>query len=475
MTDTDASETRRIGVVALARPTFDVALAEEVAGGAFAALQAMGAALVGPRELLFDADAVRGALATLQGEALDLLLVLQVTFTDATMTVELAHAIDAPLMIWAFPEARTGRRLRLNSFCGLNLAAHALGLIGRDPAFLFAAPDKAELVPAIEAAVAGRRADPPGRLRRGVADDAGERVATRLTGARIGLVGRHPDGFDTCRFDDDDVMRRFGAEVPRARLDTLFRNAGKIEDARAAAVRARVDAELEGADAVDQAQLDRSCRLFAALEDVVEAKSLDALAVRCWPEAFTEYGCAACGPMAMLTQDGVPAACEADVWGAITSLMMAEAAGSPAWLVDVVDLDDETDTGVVWHCGLAPLEMADPEASPKADLHSNRKMPLLGAFPLKPGRITLARLSQARGEAKLVLIGAEVLRAADGAPAMSFSGTSGIVRFDIGAGAVRDAIVGHALEHHVSIVYGDVRPTLRAAAAALDLPVLDVA
>ncbi|MEM7567854.1 MAG: hypothetical protein AAF321_11545 [Pseudomonadota bacterium] len=396
-----ATPSRRIGVVALARPTFDVPLAEAVAGEAFAALDATKHTLIGPRDLLFDADAARAALDALSRETLDLLIILQVTFTDATMTAEIARAVDAPLLIWAFPEARTGGRLRLNSFCGLNLAAHALGLIGRDPAWLHAAPGDADLAPAIEDAIAGHRPDAPGTIRRGIADDVGERVATRLTGARIGLVGRHPDGFDTCRFDDDDLMARFGAEVPRARLDTLFRNAGKIEEARARAVRERVDAELTGADGVDQEQLDRSCRLFAALQDVVETKSLDAMAVRCWPETFTEYGCAACGPMAMLTQDGVPAACEADVWGAITSLMMTEAAGAPAWLVDVVDLDDASDTGVVWHCGLAPLEMADPEATPTVDLHSNRKMPLRGSFPLKPGRITLSRLSQAREEPHL--------------------------------------------------------------------------
>jgi hypothetical protein len=53
----------RIGVLPLARPTFDVAFAEERSEKAFAALDAGGHELLGPRSLLFDADAARAALA----------------------------------------------------------------------------------------------------------------------------------------------------------------------------------------------------------------------------------------------------------------------------------------------------------------------------------------------------------------------------------------------------------------------------
>jgi L-fucose isomerase-like protein len=161
----------------------------------------------------------------------------------------------------------------------------------------------------------------------------------------------------------------------------------------------------------------------------------------------------------------VPAACEADVPGTVTSLLLQELAGEPAWLVDLVDLDPDGGTGVVWHCGLAPATMCDPAVRPRADLHSNRKLPLLAAFPLKPGRVTLARLSRARNEPKLVLLGGEVIAAPP-----SFSGTSGVVRFDRPAAAVLDGVVGLGLEHHLSLAYGEHRPALRAVAGAARAP-----
>ena len=65
---------------------------------------------------------------------------------------------------------------------------------------------------------------------------------------------------------------------------------------------------------------------------------LSALAVRCWPEFFTEYGCAACGPMAMTSQSGIPCACEADVYGAVTGLLLQAITDAPSFMADLVDV-----------------------------------------------------------------------------------------------------------------------------------------
>ena len=86
--------------------------------------------------------------------------------------------------------------------------------------------------------------------------------------------------------------------------------------------------------------------------------------------------CAACGAMAMLNQERVPCACEADVYGNVTTLMLQTLADAPVLMADLVDLDPAGGTGVFWHCGLAPLDMADPQATPHATIHSNRRKPL---------------------------------------------------------------------------------------------------
>jgi L-fucose isomerase-like protein len=171
----------------------------------------------------------------------------------------------------------------------------------------------------------------------------------------------------------------------------------------------------------------------------------------------------------MMTDAGVPCSCEADVNGTITQMALQSLSGEAVFGADVVAVDDEHDALVLWHCGLAPLSMADPEVRPTAALHSNRKKPLLMEFPLKPGRVTVARLSEATGEYRLVIGSGEMVRAPK-----RFSGTSGVLKFDRPAEAVLDWILSEGLEHHISLTYGDHTTALLTLAKMLELPVLQL-
>ena len=465
---------KTIGVLALARPTFDVPFAEEMASKAFAKLDASGHTIVGTRALLFDSDATEKALAELKTHDLDLVLLLQVTFTDATMTVAVANAFDAPLAIWAIPEPRLGGRLRLNAFCGLNLAAHALGLNDHPFSYLYADPERASCDTDIADLLAGKRTAnvvmPVTAVSAEAVTAKAQSVVKAIDGSRIARLGAYPDGFDTCAYDEDKLRALAGVEVDAMELDTLFDKAKLIPDNEVAETRALAERDLGGLDEVDQGELDRSLRLKNALEEIRDNGKYSAFAIRCWPETFTEYGGAVCGPVSMMGEKRVPCACEADIYGALTSMILQEVADSPAFQVDLVDIDQEDGTGVIWHCGQAPISMADTSNEPTATIHTNRKMPLLYEFTLKPGRVTFARVSQSRGETKLVIAGGEMLRRP-----MSFTGTSGVVAYDAGPKVVLDTIMGAALEHHTCLVYGDYRSELRAIAAELDIPVLDIA
>lgn len=459
------------GVAALGRPTFDVPFAEDMMAKAFAAIEAAGIRAVGPRNLLYDAAAAEDAVAAITAAGkIDALLILQVTFTDATMTVKLARGAPAPVAVWAVPEPRIGGRLRLNAFCGLNLAAHALGKAGVAHHWLYAAPDAPGLADSLRAFARPARIAPSAARPAAAAAAAGLAALERVRGATISVVGQHPAGFDTCEYDAGALAALAGVRVKTIPLTELFERAKAAPEARVKAVRAKVESEVEKLDAVDQTQLDRSFRVFCALDDIRRDTDAQGLAVRCWPETFTEYGCAACGPMAMMNEKRTPSACEADVLGSFTALMLQELADEPAWMADLVDVDAGDGTGVFWHCGLAPLSMCDPETRPEATIHTNRKMPLLHQFPLKPGRFTFARLSQARGETKLVIGAGDFIRRP-----MAFTGTSGVFRFAKPLGVVLGAIMDEALEHHFAIAYGDHRAALETMASRMGVPVLEIA
>jgi len=455
----------KIGILPLGRPTFDVPFAQEQLVQMLAVLDASGHEVVGPRDLLFDAAATQTAITDLIAAKVDQVLLLQVTFTDASMTVHVANAFpDVPLSIWAVPEPRLGGRLRLNAFCGLNLASHALGLNGRAFGWLYAVPDDAQA--AVADLLSGQRMS--GKLSaKWIQLDAPSPTAKRLKGLKIGRIGTHPDGFDTCAYDVATLKTLTGIDVQTLELTDLFDTARAVDATAAANLRSEADTLLDGLDELDQQELDKSLRLKLALDDLKRRHSLDAFAIRCWPETFTEYGGAVCGPVSMLGEARVPCACEADVYGAVTQMILQDVADAPVFLVDLVDMDVQDNSGVVWHCGQAPSSMAAKH--PSATIHTNRKMPLLYEFALKPGRVTLVRLSQAHGEPKLILSGADMLDRP-----MAFTGTSGVMRFDRPAAAVLDDVIGSGLEHHMALVYGDFRPQLRQLAATLGLPVLEI-
>ena len=457
----------RIGILPLARPTFDVEFAQENFDNMLEALDHSGVDIVGPRELLFDGPAAKAAIEDLKTAGIDQLLIMQVTFTDAGIAVEAAKALACPIAIWAIPEPRLGGRLRLNSFCGLNLASHAMGLNKRAFSWLYAAPNP-DVTQQLQELFAGKRN--AGQIEVSAVaggDKRARSIVERINGKRVARIGAHPDGFDTCAYDPKKLSDLAGVEVDALELETLF-DAGRSANAQdVAALKSTLNAQ--ELDAVDPTELDRSLRLKLGLDHLRQSGQYDAFAIRCWPETFTEYGGAVCGPVSMMGEARVPCACEADVYGALTQMILQEASGQPVFLTDLVDMDVADNTGVVWHCGQAPLSMLKDGDIPLATIHTNRKMPLLYEFPLKPGRVTLMCISQANGEQKMILSSGEML-----AREKSFTGTSGVIRFDRPCGQVLDDIMASRLEHHMALAYGDHKHILRSIAGELGLPVLEI-
>lgn len=459
-----------IGILPLGRSTFDVAFANENLSQMISKLQETPHELVGPQSLLFDEDATKAAIAELKEASIDHLLILQVTFTDTTMTLLAANEFDQPLSIWSIPEPRLGGRLRLNSFCGLNLASHALGLNDRQFSWLYAAPtyDISEnlnallggdrLATAIQASPASEHSSAKG-----------EEIASQIKGMKIARIGEHPAGFDTCAYSAEKLSELSGVTVDALKLDQLFSAARNTPDEEVEQVRQLADSNLSGLDEVDQLELDRSLRLKSGLDKLRQEGHYNAFAIRCWPETFTEYGGSVCGPASMMGEAKVPCACEADVYGALTQLILQQCANAPVFLTDLVDMDEDDNTGVIWHCGQAPVSMQDPDEHASATIHTNRKMPLLYEFPLKPGTVTLMRISQSRNQPKMVLTLAETLKRPK-----AFTGTSGVLRFERNAGAVLKDIIDSGMEHHMALAYGDHRQTLRSVAAAMKLPLLEL-
>ena len=273
----------QIAFVPIMRSTFDIAYAEDMVQQTRSQLLSSGFELIEVPKPIIDLEAVEQAIKQLQNEPIDLLLIFQATFTDSTMITILSQALRAPLFIWAVPEPWTGGRLRLNSLCGINLAAHALTLQDQKFDFGYGPPQDAEILEKARLlAVAGS-------------------VQRHLRSTRLGVVGQHPDGMDSCHLDAPLIKTVFGIEIESIDLQEVFDRAKAISDLKVEQIRQDLDRALNNLSDLDQVALNGTLRVYQVLSDLAQEKDLSGLAVRCWPEFFTQMGCAACGAMSMLS------------------------------------------------------------------------------------------------------------------------------------------------------------------------------
>ena len=266
----------RIGFAPIARPTFDLDLAMELTAQVYAGISPR-YDVVGSPELIMDGAAVDVRIAELTAADIDMILMLQSSFADSTMILQLARSIDAPLLMWALPEKRIGGRLRINSFCGVNLAAHGLRRAGIGYDYIYAAADEEAACKKLhDFAVAAR-------------------VKKRLAGTRIGRLGEHPDGFDTCRVNPQALKTELGVEVAMFELAPFFARTQAANQQAVATVTAALEARLAGFAEMEPEATNGALRAYVALDELVREANLSGIAVRCWPEFFTDLGCSACG------------------------------------------------------------------------------------------------------------------------------------------------------------------------------------
>ncbi len=448
---------KKLGFLAIGRPTFDVEFAEEQTRTALANLSSS-AAVVGVPALLMDTDAGREAARALANEDCDSVVVFQATFADSTLVAAIGEEVTSPLILWAIPETRSGGRLRLNSLCGINLAGYYLTRAGVDYAWVYGPADDSSVLDKTVRKGSSRASHPQPVPARPTEN------APQLATMKIGVLGTRPDGFEPCDFETSELSERFGVGVDQLELSDWFSASETATDSAVDQIRLETTAAMTGVEDVDQHELGRSLRLYTGLSELADQRGWSGLATRCWPECFTEYGGAACAGNSMMTSSGIPGTCEADVYGTLTALLLRELSDDPPFVADLIDIDPTTNTAVFWHCGQAPRELAG--SPPKAALHSNRKKPLLNEFALKPGVITLTRISQSNNTLSLVVGRAEMLDAP-----LPFSGTAGVARLESDVRVSLDTIMENGLEHHYGIGYGDHLERLLDFAAHHDLPV----
>ena len=181
------------------------------------------------------------------------------------------------------------------------------------------------------------------------------RVVNGLKHARIGQIGTRPLGFNTCRASEK-LLQASGITVVPADLSEILYAAEAIEDSDTDLLRQmeKVAGYAEVPESYRE-KLRLQCKFGVAVNRWVEANQVDAVAIQCWDSLEQNFGCAACVTMSMLSEAGIPAACETDIAGAVSMLALTLASKEPSAIADWNNnFAENRNKCVCTHCGNCP-------------------------------------------------------------------------------------------------------------------------
>lgn len=327
-----------------------------------------------------DEALMKKAVADSQKFGAEVLIVNQPTMGDGNLWPVLLSAWDGPIIIWATPENPEKNKVTACGLVGAHCWISGMSQVGRPPWIVYGMPNESTTVTELNEAIHSA---------------AG---SSSLQRARVGLVGDHAPGFLNMACDAAAMQRLLGPTLRRFGLHEFIELVRSQTDADVAQDRQRAEAlgvKVRSDVMLTDEDWNLSSRYYLALKKLYESESLDALALRCWPELPNTPGAWPYFALARLASDGVNICEEGDVDGAIGCLL-AKSLGceSPAFNSDWLAHDDETMT--LWHSGATPWDMCEPIGSakePELAIHYNNKKPLVVDSQILKGMpVTMFRL-----------------------------------------------------------------------------------
>jgi hypothetical protein len=188
-----------------------------------------------------------------------------------------------------------------------------------------------------------------------------------LEGKKAVLYGRPFDSTSSPahNLNADYVHKRTGVRIEYRPMEELKQLFDRTDEASA---RKEADRWKKEAVAVvepsDKTILD-ACRLYVLLRSIIEKESLSAISMDCLGFLFNKnlalpYPCLA---FARLRDEGITAACEADVCGMLTSMFFQEICRRPSFFSNVLSVDPTHSSTILSHC-VAPIRMMGLNAAP---------------------------------------------------------------------------------------------------------------
>ena len=304
------------------------------------------------KQVIVEADA-KEAVAFMEKECVDLLLVLNVSYSAGFLVPYFYRIKNAKVGIWSIPEPTEGP-VMFNSFCSNNMYQ------GINDKYLRDYKIKCKWF-------YGMADDERFKKRLSVTVKALQAIK-KLKNSRVALIGGFAPGFYDLYFDERSVYSKLdGIYINRLHeYDEVIKRAEKITDNDMKNYLAELD-KVENADMSPFKEILKksglkmadnsfalrpfSVKMYLAYKQLVEEFGYDAIAISCWPKFQDDYKYSVCSALGMLNDDKIVAACEGDLMSAISMVALQEMSDESTTLMDFSAFDEKDDSILLWHCG----------------------------------------------------------------------------------------------------------------------------
>jgi len=237
-------------------------------------------------------------------------------------------------------------------------------------------------------------------------------VVREFRSLRIGQIAPRPLAFWTVIVNEGELLERFGIKVIPITLTEIVdavnrklkENKGSLKETVQDFKKRVVFAK------IDEGSIKRMAALKLVLIEWAKRESLSAIAFQCWTALQDALKIYPCFVDSELTGMGIPVACETDIHGAVTSVMLQASllGATPTFFADLTIRHPENeDSELLWHCGPFPYTLRDEEAERKPSVGKHYipeiKYPGVAEWKIKGGDITMARFDGDRGEYSMLM------------------------------------------------------------------------
>lgn len=231
-------------------------------------------------------------------------------------------------------------------------------------------------------------------------------VVKHFKSARIGQVSTRPRDFYSVIINESELLEKFGIQVIPTNLSKIVAEvksliAANPPELNQTAQKLKLLADFSK---YDDTLVTKLAALKIALVKWINDENLSAVAFQCWDALQQELNICSCFINGVLTDEGIPIACETDIHGAISSLLLQSSSNfeSPTFFADLTNRHPENNNAeLLWHCGPFPPSLAEGKRTINDHFVLPSHAPGVCNWKLKDGHITVTRFDGISGKYSL--------------------------------------------------------------------------